>query len=178
MRHTEVVGLWRPTDPPPGGKTRVSRATDQGASHTSHAHKFVIKSTAMIRQSSLTRFIVNKKNNTVKTINCFKLWPIMSLLMKCSEKNIHSLSVKKKKNNLWSLTLALIFCMVIYIILVCLVMTIRIIRKQDIVTSRVELPSNTYRFEACFKFQTLIIPTMGALLLCDNLTKSQLRFHL
>lgn len=67
MRHTEVVGLWRPTDVPPGGKTRVSRATaaDQGASpHTSHAHKFVIKSTAMIRQSSLTRFIVNKKNNT------------------------------------------------------------------------------------------------------------------
>lgn len=64
MRHTEVVGLWRPTDTPQGGKTRVSRATDQGASHTSHAHKFVIKSTAMIRQSSLTRFIVNKKNNT------------------------------------------------------------------------------------------------------------------
>lgn len=63
MRHTEVVGLWRPTDTPPGGKTRVSRATDPGASHTSHAHKFVIKSTAMIRQSSLTRFIVNKKNN-------------------------------------------------------------------------------------------------------------------
>lgn len=64
MRHTEVVGLWRPTDAPPGAKTRVSRATDQGASHTSHAHKFVIKSTAMIRQSSLTRFIVNKKNNS------------------------------------------------------------------------------------------------------------------
>lgn len=98
MRHTEVVGLWRPTDAPPGGKTRVSRATDQGASHTSHAHKFVIKSTAMIRQSSLTRFIVNKKNNTGDKIHLLPTFTIIRSPLNIQFLAMPLQSLIKKKN--------------------------------------------------------------------------------